>query len=92
MSNLDFVNVVVLLLILTWTSLRKRNDFQDGGSIILKDTTSFLKAVCCVSIILHHFALRKSGDPLSGIFLFGGGIFPYLCFSCFLRMVFVKAK
>ena len=75
MSNLDYVNAVVLLLILTWVSLGKRNDFQIDGSIILKDTTSFLKAVCCVSIILHHFALRKSGSPLSEVFEVGGAYF-----------------
>ncbi len=73
--NLDYVNAILLLIFCTLGSYKRRQTKLIQVSIIHKDTTSFLKAVCCVSIILHHFSLRSSGGTMSVLFSLGGAYF-----------------
>lgn len=51
-------------------------DATESGSLISKETSSFFKALCCVVIVLHHFALRcENGWLVTRFFAIGGGSF-----------------
>ena len=75
MNNMEYINAILLLIICSITSFKRRETKLMCDAIIHKDTTSFLKAVCCVSIILHHFALRNQEGYFAWIFQTGGGYF-----------------
>lgn len=44
-------------------------------SAVFSDTSLLLKALCCLVIICHHYALRVDGGPLNTLLRIGGGTY-----------------
>ena len=86
-EDIDYLMVLLLLAIAVLTSFKIQKTDSSDGSFISKDFSAFLKAICCVFIILHHYSLRNEAGALNWIFAAGGGISVFLCFSCCHRMV-----
>lgn len=73
----EFYIVVVLLAVMVAVSIRPKTYVANDGVLIPAETSHLLKAVACIVIIMHHFALRRadSDNILLTILKFWGGSF-----------------
>lgn len=57
---------------------------REGGDsnkcIVYPDASSLLKALCCLVIVCHHFALRTTGGFANTILEIGGGSYALVIF------------
>ena len=74
-TEYEYFIVVMLLAMAILFSLTKKTVMTDNSCLISPDTSHIMKAVCCILIILHHWAFRVHSplieNSLTGIW---GGI------------------
>lgn len=74
-TEYEYFIVVMLLAMAILFSLKKKTVITDNSCLISPDTLHIMKAVCCILIILHHWAFRVHSplteNSLTGIW---GGI------------------
>ncbi len=63
-TEYEYFIVVMLLAMTILFSLRKKADVVGSTCLISQDTSHIMKAMCCILIILHHWAFRAH-SPLS---------------------------
>lgn len=61
-------------------------------SIVHPHTSIFLKAFCCLVIIVHHYALRKEGGIVNHVFEIGGGTYALVIFLFLSSYGIVKSE
>ena len=57
-TEYEYFVVAVLLIMATVCSLQARQEKKSPCGLISVDTSHMMKAICCIIIILHHWALR----------------------------------
>lgn len=77
MSIIVIENLLVFLffVILFLLSLKKRSAKVCNDGQISPETSTALKAFCCILIIMHHYAMRVHGGFLGAVLAVGGGNF-----------------
>ncbi len=71
----EYLLILILLICAIKRSLGLEISSAKYNVLISPDTSQMLKAVCCIIIVLHHFALRRQDITLLKPISIGGGNF-----------------
>lgn len=78
---MEYLVVLALFVLFLKFSLAKEDSCQKKSSILIGiQTSTLLKAFCCILIICHHYALRTDGGIIRRITAMGGGTFALVVF------------
>lgn len=78
---MEYLVVLALFVLFLKLSLAKEDSSQKKSSILIGiQTSTLLKAFCCILIICHHYALRTDGGIIRRITAMGGGTFALVVF------------
>ena len=83
----EYLLVFILLIFAFKLSLGIETSPAKYNVLISQDTSQMLKAVCCIIIVLHHFALRRQDITALKPISIGGGEF---CAAYFLHPVGIR--
>lgn len=73
---IEFIFIFFLLFLFVKNSYVRQYSAQMQETVIISpDTSQVLKAVCCIIIVLHHFALRRQDITVLKPISMGGGNF-----------------
>lgn len=97
MIELEFV-LIIFLLVFYLNSKREKTvsvvtELYESKAFISKETSDILKALCCIIIVLHHFALRcENGWLVTRFFAIGGGSFSLPIFFILSSYGIIKSE
>lgn len=74
-TDLEYVAIFAVFAILLKFSIVQHSGGGKIRTAILQDTSTSLKAMCCLIIICHHYALRTEGGVLDFALGLGGGTY-----------------
>lgn len=75
----EYTIICLLFVLIAYKSIEKRDKIV-SDTLISLDVSNFLKALCCIVIILHHYALRVHILPTKSLWANFGGFFSLTCF------------
>lgn len=71
--------IVIFMMIMTVVcSLKVRQEKAPVYSLVSPDTSHVMKALCCIIIILHHWAFRGHSPYMEKVLTGFGGVF-FVC-------------
>lgn len=78
----EYLIVTFSLVLILFFSLQKKTELCTSNSIISSDVSHILKAIACIVIVMHHFALRRPDceNLLLNTFRMGGGTWSLVIF------------
>ncbi len=79
---MEYLIVSVIFIFFFWFSLVKSDERNKvyNSNLINPQTSTLLKAFCCILIVCHHYALRTDGRIIRRIVAMGGGTFALVVF------------
>ena len=79
---MEYLIVSVIFILFLWLSLAKSDERNKvyNSNLINPQTSTLLKAFCCILIVCHHYALRTDGGITRRIVAMGGGTFALVIF------------
>ena len=75
LAEIEYVITFTLFLTMFKFSIGGGENNLNRCSVVFSETSLTLKALCCLVIICHHYALRVEGGPLNTLLRIGGGTY-----------------
>lgn len=80
---IESIFILLLFLVSFVLGLTRKNASVNQIGRIFPDTSRTLKALCCILIIIEHYALRVDEGVFGKIMIIGGGEISHCRYSCF---------
>lgn len=79
---MEYLVILAIFTLFTFLSLKKNGECRKtyDNVRIKSQTSTLLKAFCCILIVCHHYALRTDGGIIRRIIAMGGGTFALVVF------------
>lgn len=77
---MEYLIILALFTLLLFFALQKKGEHIYNSNLINPQTSTLLKAFCCILIVCHHYALRTDGGIIRRIVAMGGGTFALVIF------------
>ncbi len=69
---MEYLIILALFTLLLFFALQKKGEHIYNSNLINPQTSTLLKAFCCILIVCHHYALRTDGGIIRRIVAMGG--------------------